>query len=773
MKYIFDLKTIPREKMDRAGGKASSLSLMMKNLKMNIPSGYVITADGFRDGKLTDEASEELNQTIAKLDRLKTYAVRSSAIGEDGENNSFAGQYETLTDVIVPKIRDAVKQVAASAKSDRVEEYKNRNDIAGEGIGIVIQEFVKPEFAGVIFTSDIITGKDDKIVGNYVHGEGEKLVSGSENAEEFRIGVLNCSYEGNPEIARFSKTLHRYSLAIRSFYAMPMDIEWAISGGRVYILQARPITTLCRIDPRTYDVNGTRSGYKLLTKTNVGEIFMKPVSPMTFSVLEKINDILGLPDWLDCICGQEYMNISVMCSLMVSFGKSREKAYETVRELVGEIPEGVEIPVSPFDKKAFMRKIKALLFPKNKSTLSKKEKHEMVLNLDKIADDLILEVRKINDSTALMNYWDNVLVKYLNDGLASIMTESGTSLVPLFGTRKKIAKIAGEDMANRLCTGCVGILDCMKPMLLLEDVASGAMTREEYIRTCGHRCADEMELMASRPYEDPTFPDALLKDLNASSSNLHQMQENQQKAYEEAVAEFKKKYPSKARWFDKEIAKFIHANAFREDIRSKGVRIFCVFREYILKAGELEGLGNDIFMLSYDEMFALLKGDKTAVQYIPARKGSFEKYNSYPGFPNLVVGRFDPDAWMADPNRRYDVFVSDRAGSGNVSSDVKGFAGAAGIVTGTVRVVEDVSQIDEIIEGEILVTRATNIGWTVAFHKVSAIVTDIGAPLSHAAIVAREFGIPAVVGCRNATSVLKTGDVVTVDGSKGTVVIEK
>ncbi|MBR4556008.1 MAG: hypothetical protein IKO15_00875 [Clostridiales bacterium] len=773
MKYIFDLKTLPQEKMDRAGGKASSLSLMMKNLKTNIPSGYVITADGFRDGKLTDEASEELNQTIAKLDRLKTYAVRSSAIGEDGENNSFAGQYETLTDVIVPKIRDAVKQVAASAKSERVEEYKNRNDAAGEGIGIVIQEFVKPDFAGVIFTSDIITGRDDKIVGNYVHGEGEKLVSGSENAEEFRIGVMNYSYEGNPELAPYAGLLRKYTLAIKAFYGMPMDIEWAVSRGKTYILQARPITTLRRIDPKTYDVNGTRSGYKLLTKTNVGEIFMKPVSPMTFSVLEKINDILGLPDWLDCICGQEYMNISVMCSLMVSFGKSREKAYEAVRELVGEIPEGVEIPVSPFDKKAFMRKIRALLFPKNKSTLSKKEKHEMVLNLDRIADDLIIEVRKINDSTALMNYWDNVLVKYLNDGLASIMTESGTSLVPLFGTRKKIAKIAGEDMANRLCTGCVGILDCMKPMLLLEDVASGAMTREEYISACGHRCADEMELMASRPYEDPTFPDALLKDLNASSSNLHQMQENQQKAYEEAVSEFKQKYPSKAKWFDKEIAKFIHANAFREDIRSKGVRIFCVFREYILKAGELNGLGDDIFMLSYDEMFALLKGDKTALQYIPARKASLDKYNSYPGFPNLVVGRFDPDAWMADPGRRYDVFVSDRVGSENVSSDVKGFAGAAGVVTGTVRVVEDVSQIDEIIEGEILVTRATNIGWTVAFHKVSAIVTDIGAPLSHAAIVAREFGIPAVVGCRNATSVLKTGDVVTVDGSKGTVVIEK
>ncbi len=773
MRYIFDLKDIPSDKLARSGGKASSLALMMKNLKVNIPDGYVIVADGFRDGEIREEALAELDEITAKLNPKKTYAVRSSAIGEDGANNSFAGQYETLTDIAVSGIRDAVRQVIGSADSSRVEEYKSHNGAAGEGIGVVIQEFVKPEFAGVIFTSDIITGKDDKIVGNYVHGEGEKLVSGSENAEEFRLGVMEYFYEGNPELAPYAKLLRKYTLAIKAFYGMPMDIEWAVSGGRTYILQARPITTLKRLDPTNYDINGTRSGCKLLTKTNVGEIFMKPVSPMTFSVLEKINEFLGLPDWLDNICGQAYMNISVMCSLMMSFGKSREKAYETVRDLVGEIPEGIEIPVSPFDKKAFMKQMRSILFPKNKSTLSKKEKHEMVQNLDKISLSLIEEIRRINSSSELMAYWENVLVKNLNDGLASIMAESGMSLVPLFGTRKKIAKIAGDDLAGRLCTGCVGILDCMKPMLLLEDVASGAMTREEYISICGHRCADEMELMAPRPYEDPAFPDALLRDMKDSSANLHLMQEKQQQSYEEAVAEFKQKYPSKAKWLDKEIAKFVHANSFREDIRSKGVRIFCVFREYILKAGELNGLGDDIFMLSYEEMFSLLKGDKTSLQYIPARKLSFARYNSYPGFPNLVVGRFDPDEWMADPDRRYDVYVSGRESEGELSSDVKGFAGAAGIVTGTVRVVEDVSGIGGIKEGDILVTHATNIGWTVAFHKVSAIVTDIGAPLSHAAIVAREFGIPAVVGCRNATSVLKTGDIVTVDGSKGTVKIIK
>ena len=772
MKYIYNLRSLPPEKQKTAGGKASSLSLMMQNLKMNIPAGYVITADGFRDGKLTDKASEELNGIIAGLDRLKTYAVRSSAIGEDSENNSFAGQYETLTDVMVPKIRDAVKHVAQSAKSARVEEYKAQNDETSEGIGVVIQEFVKPDFAGVIFTSDIITGKDDKIIGNYVHGEGEKLVSGSENAEEFRIGAIDKTFEGNSEIAPYAKTLRKYSLAIRSFYGLPMDIEWAVANHKVYILQARPITTLRRLDPENYNINGTRSGYKLLTKTNVGEIFMKPVSPMTFSVLEKINDVLGLPDWLDNINGQAYMNISVMCSLMVRFGIKRDKAYEKIKELVGEIPEGVEVPVSPFDKKAFMRKIKNLFFPRNKSKLTKKQKHEMVQNLDSISDNLILKIRKFTDSKALMKYWDEVLQGYLNDGLASIMAESGTSLVPLFGTRKKIAKIAGEDMANRLCTGCVGIIDCMKPMLLLEDVAEGRMSREDYIRVCGHRSADEMELMAPRPYEDPSFPDNLLKDMPSEGSPLHRMQTAQKSAYEEALAEFKEKYPSKRKWIDKEIAKFIHANVFREDIRSKGVRIFCVFREYILKAGELNGLGDDIFMLSFTEMFNLLKGDASAVAYIPARKESFKRYNTYPGFPNLVIGRFDPEKWLSDPDRRYDVFISDQP-AGDVSSDVKGFAGAAGVVTGTVRVIDDVSRIDEIVPGEILVTRATNIGWTVAFHKVSAIVTDIGAPLSHAAIVAREFGIPAVVGCRNATTILKTGDVVTVDGSKGTVVIQK
>ena len=255
-----------------------------------------------------------------------------------------------------------------------------------------------------------------------------------------------------------------------------MDIEWAVKGRKVYILQARPITTLTRHYTNNYDINGTRSGSKLLNKTNVGEIFMKPVSPMTFSVLEKINEFVGLPDWLDNVCGQAYMNVSVMCSLMVSFGRSREKAYETVKDLVGGIPEGCGIPISPFDKKAFRKNLLHLFFPKEKSKLTKKQKHEMVANLHIISEELIGRIKTIGSSTELMAFWDDVLQPKLNDGLASILAESGMSLVPLFNLRKKITEIAGEDMANRLCTGSLGQARC-RVKITSANAATGPLTR--------------------------------------------------------------------------------------------------------------------------------------------------------------------------------------------------------------------------------------------------------------------------------------------------------
>ncbi|MBR5417120.1 MAG: phosphoenolpyruvate synthase [Clostridiales bacterium] len=772
--FVFPLDQVPSDRKALIGGKALSLSRMMTELKVNVPGGYAISCEAFSGGAIRDEAKAEIDSLVASLDEELTYAVRSSAINEDGAKASFAGQYETVTDVPKAGIMDAIGKVIASVGSATVKEYEGSFSQEDLGIGVVIQKFVKPEFAGVVFTSDPITGADDQLVGSYVHGEGEQLVSGNANAKEFHIGAIKYSYEGPSEFVKYSKKLGKYCLAIRRNYGVPMDIEWAVSNRKVYILQARPITTLQRIDTATYEVNGSKSNKQLLTRTNVGEIFMKPVSPMTFSVLEKINEMLGIPDWLNNIYGQEYMNVSVIASALVAYGKTVDEAYDLTKELTGYIPEGVVKPISPFDKKAFRKTVWRLIFPKEKSKLSRKEKHQMVKDLSELCDQHIEKIKTIETSKELGAYWDDVLQPALNDGLASIMTESGMQLVPLFGTRKKLAKVSDDEMANRLLGGCIGVVESMKPMLLLEDVLAGKMSKEEYVKICGHRAINEMELMEPHPYEDPSFPDNAIEELRESGTNLHAMLKAQEEAFSEALSEFKSSYPSKAKWVDKKIEKYRNANAFREEIRSKGVRIFCVFREYIRRAGALNDIGDDIFFLMYKEMFALLKGDRSVIKLIPERKKTYERYLTYPPFPNLIIGRFDPDEWIKDPNRRTDYFVADLDRSAEEGeSDVKGFPGAAGVVTGKAKVILSIDDIDKIEKGDILVTTATNIGWTLAFPKVSAIVTDIGAPLSHAAIVAREFGIPAVVGCGNATTVLKTGDLITVDGAHGKVTVIK
>jgi pyruvate,water dikinase len=192
-------------------------------------------------------------------------------------------------------------------------------------------------------------------------------------------------------------------------------------------------------------------------------------------------------------------------------------------------------------------------------------------------------------------------------------------------------------------------------------------------------------------------------------------------------------------------------------------------RAFALRAGELTGVGEDVFFLTKDEVLSLLAGDDSVRGFIPLRKETYERYRALPPYPTIIVGRFDPFKWAADPNRRSDIFdASAPAAPRSDSSDtITGFAGALGVVEGIVRRLDNLEDSDQLQPGEILVTTMTNIGWTPLFPRLAAIITDLGAPLSHAAIVARELGIPAVVGCGDATMRLKTGDRVRVDGGKG------
>ena len=771
MRYIILLKKLREKDMVYAGGKAESLSRLMKEGFL-VPQGFVLLSCAFNEnGEILKEAKDELEYVINnKLNEENTYAVRSSAIGEDGINASFAGAYDTYLDVKKEDVFDSGLKVRKSSNNNRVNKYSYEKNVVGGKVAVIIQKYINPDFAGVLFTSDIITGSSAKMNGNYVKGACETLVSGNSNAIEFSYDTIKNKYIGNNEFKKYSKKLYKSAVKIKELYGCPQDIEWLVSNEKVYIVQSRPITTLKRYNYKTYNINGSLAGEYLFSKTNIGEIFMKPLSPATYGILENICNMLGVPCFIDNIYGQAYCNISVICSLLVAFKIPKNKAYSIVSDIAGKLPEGIDIPIFPFDKKQFIKSIGKVIFskkPKSKIKMSNKEFSE---NIADIADKLINKIRVIDNNNELFNFWVEECDEFMNKTMGVIMTKM--SLKTLLKTRKEIINVAGEELGNILCSNCSlnGTIESIRPLLAIEDILLGKITKEEYVKRYGHRSENEMELSCPYNYENPNYPNNLIKEYKKSKIDLYKMKENQEKEYNKALLKFKKKYPKKAKWIDKTLHHYSIATYKRENVRSQAVKLFCLMREFLLKAAKLNNLGNDIFMLYFTETMEMLKGNKKVLEYIPKRKENYNKYINMPKFPNIILGRFIPEDWLKDENRRTDYYKFGEENNLKGVSVIKGYKGAAGVREGIVHVIKDLNEIETFKEGEILVTNATNIGWITIFPKAKAIVTDIGAPLSHAAIVAREFGIPAVVGCMNATSILKDGDLVKVDGTNGTVI---
>lgn len=771
MKYIYKLCDITKKDKLHFGGKAESLSKMMI-YKLPVPDGYAIAAEAFIHGKLIEEARAELSQLQTQLSKRYhryTYAVRSSAVGEDGIKDSFAGAYETVLNVMVLDLCEAVALVVASAENERVLTYSQSRNIQKGSIAVIIQRMVNPDYAGVLFTADMITGSSSNMIGNYVRGLGESLVSGECNAERFSINAIKYSYNGNLELKKYAKKLYQYAVNIKKCFGTQQDIEWAVSGKKVYILQSRPITTLSCNDEDTYHINDTFGEELLLSKTNVGEIFMRPMSPMTHSVIRSMFDIIGFPLIVN-VCGQPYGNISGVCSVLVALGVKREKAYSMIADIAGKLPKEITIPIYPIDRTILLLKIFRLIFQKkNKNQVSFGK--DFAENIVSIGDELIEKIHKINDPFELSDFWYHTCDVYVMKVLKTIM--GSLSVKPLFKTRQRLEVVVGERLTDELLSNCSaeGMIESLKPLIAIEDVISGTISKEDYIKHYGHRHANEMELSCPYPYENPNFLQNMIDDYLASGVNANILKSTQEERFQLALKEFVKRYPSKIRWLKKTIKKYSAAVYKREYVRSQSVKLFCLMREFLLKAASMTNLGEDVFMLQFTEVIDLLKGNKEVIEKIPLRRQNYNKYLSMPAFPNVIYGRFDPEVWMKDENRRSDFYQFGESRKPEQIDEISGIAGSSGTVKGIVRLLKDISEAEQFQKGEILVTTAANIGWIKLFPKAAAIVTDIGAPLSHAIIVARELGIPAVVGCGNAVDLLKTGDNIVVDGAAGKVYI--
>jgi pyruvate,water dikinase len=290
-----------------------------------------------------------------------------------------------------------------------------------------------------------------------------------------------------------------------------------------------------------------------------------------------------------------------------------------------------------------------------------------------------------------------------------------------------------------------------------------------YLQKYGHRGPHETEVYIPRPAEDPDWIDKQLADLEHAPMDVDALLQKQQACYETALRNLQKIAERKFASLLQRIQEAARLTRIREAARSEVIRTFWVSRNFILRAGTLCDLGEDTFFLEYEELLDLLDGKAGAVPQIPARKKAYQKFLALPQYPTLIMGAFDPVVWAADPNRRTDIYDARQQIKTQFTQQIKGLPGSAGKAEGRVRILDSPKDGDQLQPGEILVAITTNVGWTPIFPRAAAVITDVGAPLSHAAIVARELGIPAVVGCFNATSLLKNGDRVRVDGGAGIV----
>ncbi|PFG18273.1 pyruvate,water dikinase [Propionicimonas paludicola] len=763
-----------------AGGKARSLAAMRQG-GLPVPDGVVLLPASFDGDELTAEASAWLTGELSRLGRERQFAVRSSALSEDSASASFAGAYESVLEVSADQVPSALATVRASGRAARVAAYAEARGADDTGqVAVVVQLMVPAERAGVLFTVHPLTRELDTMLGNTVLGLGESLVSGAATATEFTLHRPDGGFTGPDELRPFGAKLHSLGHQIETvFGGIPQDIEWAIADGTVWVLQARPITTLSGYQPRIAEYNDSLTGNCLWSATNLSEANPVPQTPLTISLM-RYQQANGGPsmairgrEMAGYIGGRPYANLSVQ--ITARRGRNAKatprEVYQKMAGWWGELPSQVPVTLVPMTQTDWQDSGLWLL-----GSLVKMVGYRRQLDgyLARNPDDC----RRLSDEIAASRTADELLTLWHGQLLpAAIRSFWMTIALSSDGPAQLEAELRARYDAQLVSalfgnlSGLAGRLESLGPSLGLAEVRAGRLAPADYLARFGHRGVNEIELAWPRPVEDPNWLDAQLAA--ATGIELDDLAARRAAGYQQALSSL----PAKERaGVERKLRRAARQAAAREAARSEGVRGTWVLRRFALRAGELLGLGLDVFYLTIEELLAGLGGQPVDRELLAERRARHQQLLELPQLPAVIYGAFDPLAWADDPNRRADYWVfgsgersSDRAEDSEDPALVHGFAGAVGQVEGVVRRLDDFAQADQLRPGEVLVTQLTNIGWTPLFPRAAAIVTDLGAPLSHAAIVARELGIPAVVGCADATARLATGDRVLVDGAAGTV----
>jgi rifampicin phosphotransferase len=728
------------------GTKAASLARLL-GAGFPVPAGVVVTAAAAADW---DQAYTQLRTAAAELGRRdQRFAVRSSASAEDLAGASFAGQYETVLDVGLDELPDAVRQVVDSAASARVSAYRQAHPEAGvtaaaagdpsgsrAGMAVLIQVMVAAESAGVAFTANPLTGDRDEVVITAVRGQGERLVAGQATGDQWTVrhGQARCTRAIEQAItadqARQIATLAR---RVHAHFGSPQDLEWAISTdpsgaeGGLWLLQARPMTALP--DPVTW--TPPAPGY-WMRNLRIGEWLSEPMTPL-------------FADWLlDRLDHGERQATRDHVGAALAFPHAAINGWYYL----------ATPPLSP-------RTIATTLLQGRSRLLRFMRDAVLGPGRDPVAADRRL-------LAGLAEQWRTELLpryqRLVQEGEQQLQTASPEQLT---GIVDQIGAAAGEQLWSLAVVG--GAAWKME----------GALARFSRQHLAATVDANVQELLAGLPGSQPDLAAHAVQSLDWAHPTAGELgwppprppegRHRELAARREALtaqclAALGERPPLQARF--QALLQVAQRYAVIREQQARQLTLgWPLLRRCVLRLGGLlqaEGVidrAEDVFFLNRAEL-----DTRAPLQELVARRrGTWERQRRL--LAPLTIGR---PPWLLA--KELLAVVDAVRTTGPAPQDaIVGQPASPGRATGPLRILHGPGDFDRFQPGEVLVARATAPAWTPLFARAVAVVTDGGTLAAHASLVAREYGIPAVVATGDATARLDDGQVVTVDGGAGTI----
>jgi len=772
----------------QVGGKAAGLGRLMA-AGFQVPDGFVVPPDVDED-RLPDLLTEALGDG--------EHAVRSSAAAEDLAAASFAGHYDTVLGVVgAEAAARAVRRVRSSAHGASVGAYRARAATTDDMMAVVVQRQIAARASGVAFTRDPVTGADEVVL-EAVPGLGDSLMSGAVTPEEWAVAAepaLRSRPDG--EVLGAEEAVEIASLArrIETSFDGPQDVEWAIDDDGIWLLQARPITALplepmARPNPRT-------------AWERSDAFFPEPVTPLVFTAwmpthteaTRQALELLGIP-----------ANGIAHAYL---FGR----VYDRIVPLVGGESDARGLPPAPIMKlvmrlhPAFRARLKAAAASARddlpmrfidaweqggRERIRSRTRQLRSVDLGPLTDDQLAEQL----AAARRHAFDCGLEHFkLVFGGWVLLGQLGMAAERLAGWKPErvIDLVQGHSDATReegkaLAAVAAAIeSDPAAQTILAEDGdlagydgPAGTALRA-YLDAFGHRVHDSF----LRPTwaEDPTPVFSLLRTRVAADRRTDP---DLRDASEAAIAEL---LGGVADASDRVLLEEAVRRAQRgrpygdETERDAGDAIGLIRRvalaagSTLARAGRLR-LPGDVVYMEVDELDIALRGSPIDLAAIERRKAehrwalanpSPRRMGPAPGDPpgtDLFPAAVQPivGAFMWATSHLF--FTAPRETD---DGSLRGLGASAGVVEGTARVVRSHADFDRIHHGDVVVCPSTMASWSSIFSVIAGLVTEVGGPLSHPGTLAREYGLPAVLGVTNATSLIVDGRRIRIDGSKGTV----